>query len=172
VVVVSFAGQVIHNHIRLAGVIVKLKIIVPDQLQPSSLMHVQIGLSEKILQALVVNEDMSHIPKKITPPGTHGMNHSGQFKIMSGIVLFMRAQLMRGVCNHMIFLHVDTAKPSARCITVNIKGLAMSDYANIGDVVSNFFWVWNASSYSAFQTNFSSFIKRSEMGLEILEKLE
>jgi hypothetical protein len=90
VVVVSFAGQVIHNHIRLAGVIVKLKIIVLDQLQPSSLMHVQIRLSEKILQALVVNEDMSHIPKKITPPGTHGMNYSGQFKIMSGIVLFMR----------------------------------------------------------------------------------
>jgi hypothetical protein len=45
--------------------IVNLKIIVLNQLQPSSLPHVQIGLSEKVLQALVVGEDMSHIPKKI-----------------------------------------------------------------------------------------------------------
>jgi hypothetical protein len=28
------------------------------------------------------------------PSSTQGMNHSGQFKIMCGIVLFMRAQLM------------------------------------------------------------------------------
>jgi hypothetical protein len=93
VVAVSFVAQDICNHIRLTGMIVKLKIIVVDQLQPSSLLHVQIGLSEKVLQALVVDEDMSHIPKKIMPLGTQGMNHSGQFKIMSGIVLFMRAQL-------------------------------------------------------------------------------
>jgi hypothetical protein len=32
----------------------------------------------------------------------------------------------------------------------------MSGCANIGDVVSNFFRVWNASSRSAFQMNFSS----------------
>jgi hypothetical protein len=50
------------------------------------------------------------------------MNHSGQLKIMSGVVLFMRAQLTLGVCNHMTFLHEDTVKPSARCITVNIEG--------------------------------------------------
>jgi hypothetical protein len=54
-------------------------------------MHVQIRLSEKVLQALVVGEDMSHIPKKIMPPGMQGMNHSIQIKIMSGIALFMRA---------------------------------------------------------------------------------
>jgi hypothetical protein len=57
-------------------------------------MHVQIGLSEKVLQALMVGEDMSHIPKKIMPPGTQGMNHIGQIKIMSEIALFMQAQLM------------------------------------------------------------------------------
>jgi hypothetical protein len=87
----------------------------------------------------VVGEDMSHVPKKIMLPGTQGMNHSGQFKIMSGIVLFMQEQLMRGVCNHTTFLHEDTTKPSARCITINIEGLVMSGCANIGDVVSNFF---------------------------------
>jgi hypothetical protein len=75
-------------------VIVNLKIIVLDQLQPSSLPHVQIGLSEKVLQALVISKVMSHIPKKIMSPATQGMHYSGQLKIMSGIVLFMRAQLM------------------------------------------------------------------------------
>jgi hypothetical protein len=73
--------------------IVNLKIIVLDQLQPSSLPHVQIELSENVLQVLVVGEDMSHVPKKIMTPGTQGMNHGDQFKIMSGVVLFMRAQL-------------------------------------------------------------------------------
>jgi hypothetical protein len=86
---VSFTTQSIRNHVRLTRMIVNLKIIVLDQLQPSSLPHVQIILSQKVLQALVVGEDMSHIPKKIMPAGTQGMNHIGQFKIMSGIVLFM-----------------------------------------------------------------------------------
>jgi hypothetical protein len=92
VVVVYFAAQGICNHIRLTGMIMNLKIIVLDQLQSSPLPHVQIGLREKVLQSLVVGEHMSHIPKKIMPSGTQGMNHSGQFK-MSGIMLFMRVQL-------------------------------------------------------------------------------
>jgi hypothetical protein len=94
VVTVSSVTQGICNHVCLTEVIVNLKIIVLDQLQPSSLPHVQIRLSEKVLQALMISEDMSHIPKKIMPPGTQGMNYSGQLKIMSGLVLFMRAQLM------------------------------------------------------------------------------
>jgi hypothetical protein len=46
----------------------------------------------------------------------------------------------------------------------------MYGYANIRDVVSNFFGDWNASSRSAFQTYFSSFFRRLVMGLTILEK--
>jgi hypothetical protein len=94
VVAVSFAAQGICNHIRLTGMIVNVKIVVLDQLQPSSLLHVQISLSEEVLQALVISEDMSHIPKEIMPPGTQCMNYSNQLKIMSGIALFMRVQLM------------------------------------------------------------------------------
>jgi hypothetical protein len=93
VVTVSFTTQGIRNHIRLTGMIVNLKIIVLNQLQPSSLSHVQIRLSEKVLQSLVISEDMSHIPKKIMLSSTQGMNYSDQLKIMSGIVLFMWAQL-------------------------------------------------------------------------------
>jgi hypothetical protein len=93
VVAVSFATQGIRNHIRLTGMIMNLKIIVLDQLQPYSLPHVQIRLSENVLQALMISEDISHISKKIMPPDTQGMNYIDQLKIMSGIVLFMRAQL-------------------------------------------------------------------------------
>jgi hypothetical protein len=49
VVAMSIATQGIHNHIRLIGMIVNLKIIVLGQLQPSSLPHVQISLSEEVL---------------------------------------------------------------------------------------------------------------------------
>jgi hypothetical protein len=90
---VSFATQGICNHICLTGVIVNLKIIVLDQLQPSSLPHIQIWLREKVLQPFVISEDMSHISKKIMLPGTQGMNYGGELKIMSEIVLFMWAQL-------------------------------------------------------------------------------
>jgi hypothetical protein len=93
VVAVSFVTQGICNHVCLIGVIVNFNIIVPNQLQPSCLSHVQIILSEKVLQAHVISEDMSHIPKKIMPPGMQAMNYCDQLKIMSGIVLFMREQL-------------------------------------------------------------------------------
>jgi hypothetical protein len=38
---------------------------------------------------LTIGEDRSRIPKKIMLSGSQHMNHSGQIKIMSGIVLFM-----------------------------------------------------------------------------------
>jgi hypothetical protein len=50
------------------------------------------------------------------------------------------------------------------------KDFVMSGCANTGDVVNNFFRVQNASSRSAFQTNLSSFFRRSIMSLAILEK--
>jgi hypothetical protein len=90
---VSFAAQGIRNHIRLTGVIMNLKIIVLDQLKSSSLMHVQISLSENVLQSLMVDEDMNHIPKKIVLPCPQSKNSSSQFKIMRRIVLFMMSQL-------------------------------------------------------------------------------
>jgi hypothetical protein len=93
VVAVSFATQGIRNHIRLTGVIMNLEIIILDQFQPSPLTHVYISLSENVLQALVVGEDMNHIPKKIVPSSPQSKNNNSQFKIMRGIVLFMKVQL-------------------------------------------------------------------------------
>jgi hypothetical protein len=54
-------------------------------------MHVQISLSENVLEALVIGEDMNHIPKKIMPLGPQSKDNSSQLKIMRGIVLFMTA---------------------------------------------------------------------------------
>jgi hypothetical protein len=59
VVAMSFVAQGIRNHIRLIRVIMNLKIIVLDQLQPSSLTHVQISLRENVRQALMVGEEMN-----------------------------------------------------------------------------------------------------------------
>jgi hypothetical protein len=39
----------------------------------------------------MISEEMNHILKEIMPSDMQGMNYSGQLKIMSGIVLFMRA---------------------------------------------------------------------------------
>jgi hypothetical protein len=66
-----------------------LEVIVLDQLQLSPLTYVYINLSENVLQALVVGEDMNNIPKKVVPPCPQSMNNNSQFKIMCGIVLFM-----------------------------------------------------------------------------------
>jgi hypothetical protein len=89
VVVVSFVVQGIRNHIHLTRVIMNLKIIVLNQLQPPSLTHVQIGLSENVLQALVVGLDMNYIPQKVMLPGRQSKDNSSQLEIMRGIVLFM-----------------------------------------------------------------------------------
>jgi hypothetical protein len=59
VVSMSFVARGIRNHIRLTRVIMNLKIIVLDQLQPSSLTHVQISLRENVRQALMVGEEMN-----------------------------------------------------------------------------------------------------------------
>jgi hypothetical protein len=87
-------AQGIRNHIRLIGVIRNLKIVVFNQLQPPSLTHVQIILSENVLQAFVVGEDMNYIPQMIIPPCLQGKNSNSQLKIMCGIVLFMTTQLL------------------------------------------------------------------------------
>jgi hypothetical protein len=67
-VAVALVAQGIHNHIRFLRVIVNLQITILDKFQPSSLGHVQIGLSENVHQAFVVDLNMDHIPKKIVSP--------------------------------------------------------------------------------------------------------
>jgi hypothetical protein len=55
--------QRIRNDVCLSQVIVNFQLIVLDQLEPSSLPHVQIRLGKDILQAFVVRIDINHILK-------------------------------------------------------------------------------------------------------------
>jgi hypothetical protein len=53
-----FAAQGIGNHICLARVIMNFQLIILDQFYPSSLPHIQVRLSEKILQTFMISVDM------------------------------------------------------------------------------------------------------------------
>jgi hypothetical protein len=57
----SFSAQCIGNDVRLAGMIMNLQFIVLDQFKPSPLPHVEVGLGENILEALVASIDVAHI---------------------------------------------------------------------------------------------------------------
>jgi hypothetical protein len=59
---VSLVTQRIRNNVCLTWVIVNFQLIVFDELEPPSLPHVQVWLSEDVLQAFVVHIDMNHIP--------------------------------------------------------------------------------------------------------------
>jgi hypothetical protein len=85
--------------------IMNLQIIVLDQFQTSSLAHVQIRLGEDILHALVVGEDIDHIPKCIMPPCPQSKDNGSQLKIMGRIVLFMMPELLGRIGNHTALLH-------------------------------------------------------------------
>jgi hypothetical protein len=54
----AFAAHGTSNYICLARMITNFQLIILDQFQPSSLPHVQVRLSEKILQTFVISVDM------------------------------------------------------------------------------------------------------------------
>jgi hypothetical protein len=59
----SLTAQRVCNDVCFSRVIVNLQLVVFDQLEPSSLPHVQIWLGKDVLQTFVVCIDMNHIPK-------------------------------------------------------------------------------------------------------------
>jgi hypothetical protein len=58
----------IGNHICLARMIVHLEIIIFNQLNPSSLTHIQLGLGEDIFEAFMVSIDIANIAQQIMSP--------------------------------------------------------------------------------------------------------
>jgi hypothetical protein len=60
---VSLTTQRVHNDVCLSQVLVNFQLIVFDQLESSSLSHVQTWLSKDVLQDFVVRIDMNHISK-------------------------------------------------------------------------------------------------------------
>jgi hypothetical protein len=54
-----------------------LQVVVFDQLEPSSLPHIQLRLSKDIFEAFVVGIDIVEISKKIMPQNLESMDHNG-----------------------------------------------------------------------------------------------
>jgi hypothetical protein len=59
--------------------IVNLDIIILNQLEPSSLIHVQLQLGEDIIEALMVSVDIAHIAQQIMLLDFQSMNNYGEF---------------------------------------------------------------------------------------------
>jgi hypothetical protein len=62
-------------------------------------------LGEDILQALLVIENMDHIPNKIMTPHPQSKDNGNQLKAMRRIVIFMTLELSGRMSNHMTFMH-------------------------------------------------------------------
>ena len=105
VVAVRLAAQGINHYISLAWRIGNTQVNVCNKLHPSLLTEVQIWLSKQILQTLVVSEDLATITEKVMSPLLQRMNDSSKFEVVNWVVLFVRAQLPRGISNHFAVLH-------------------------------------------------------------------
>ena len=79
--------------------------MIRDQLDPTSLPEIQIRLGEDIFQTLVISEDLATITEKVMSPLLQRMNDSSKFEVVNWVVLFVRAQLPRGISNHFAVLH-------------------------------------------------------------------
>ena len=116
-----FAAEGISHYISFAQVIIYPEVVVLNQLEPSSLSKVQIGLSEYILETLVVGKYLALLSNQIVSPDLQSVHHRGQFQIMSRIVSFVLPQLARCIGHHFAILHEYTPKSSSGCVTVVIK---------------------------------------------------
>ena len=105
VVAVRLVAQGISHYISLAWHIGNTQLKVCDKLHPSLLTEVQIWLSKQILQTLVVSEDLATITEKVMSPLLQRTNDSSKFEVVNWVVLFVRAQLSRGISNHFAVLH-------------------------------------------------------------------
>ena len=105
VVAVRLAAQGIIHYISLSWGIRNTQVKICNNLHPSLLTEVQIWLSKQILQTLVVGEDVATITEKVMSPLLKCMNDSSKFEVVNWVVLFMRAQLSRGIGNHFALLH-------------------------------------------------------------------
>ena len=56
-----------------------LEVIILDEVEPSSLTHIQLRLSEDILKAFMISIDIAHIAEQIMSLGLQSMNNCSEF---------------------------------------------------------------------------------------------
>ena len=72
---ISSSAESICYHIGFPWMIVDFQIVIFYQLQPSSLPEVEVELSEDILEALVICENLTLIPDQVMPLDLEGVHH-------------------------------------------------------------------------------------------------
>src|SRR3954462_14661090 len=102
---VSFAAQGIGHYIGLARGVRNIHVEIGYCLEPSLLTKIQVWLSKKILQTLVVGVNRATITEEVMSPQLQRINHRCQFVIMCWIFIFMRTQLTGAISNHFALLH-------------------------------------------------------------------
>ncbi|KAM2369331.1 hypothetical protein EV2_047795 [Malus domestica] len=80
----------INYRIGTTWVILNSAVIITEQLYPSPLPKIEIWLSEDILKALMISEDLTLFLIKIVPPDFQSKHDRCQLEIMSRIVPLMR----------------------------------------------------------------------------------
>ena len=78
-VAMRFPAHGIRNDVCLARMIVHLEVIILDQLEPSSLAHIQLRLSEDVLKTFMISLDVAHIAKQVMSPDLQSMNNCSEF---------------------------------------------------------------------------------------------
>jgi hypothetical protein len=62
------ATKRIRDHVSFAGMIMDFQIVIFYQFQPSFVPHIQIRVSENILETLVIGEDIAAISHQLMTP--------------------------------------------------------------------------------------------------------
>ena len=70
-----------------------------------SLPEVEVGLSEDVLETLMISEDVHFPSQQEMSPSQKSMHNCRQLEVMSGVVLFIGLQLARGIGHNFLLLH-------------------------------------------------------------------
>lgn len=108
------------EYISLAWSVFNAWIVLLDHLDPTSLPEVEIGLSEDILEALMIGENVHLSAQQEMSPCDQCMNDGCQFQVMCRIVPLIRLQLLRGVSHNFLLLHQDSTETLQRSITKDL----------------------------------------------------
>jgi hypothetical protein len=69
-------AQGISNYVGFPQMVVNFQVVVLNQLQPSTLSHIQILLGEEVLEALMISIDVALVPNQVVPPNLQSMHNS------------------------------------------------------------------------------------------------
>ena len=94
-----------HKNILLPFNVMNIKVILIQELHPTTLSCIQVWLSKDILQAPMITMQLKPVPQEEMSLLKKIMYYGHKFQIMSGAVKFMVLEFPRLICNHSTILH-------------------------------------------------------------------